>query len=307
MKWRTTWQSCLVGLLASGLVALAPVNAPGAGRAGESLKDLGKVERASSLMGQTVRSMVNEKLGKVQELAIDVASGQVLEIIISYDNFGPNQNVAVLPAALVRDPRQGRLLVNVDKDHVKASPRVVLPKHGAPLDTNHLAEVYRHYGAKPFFAAGQFDATTSATRLVRLDRATSMLGRRIINGQGERIAKVDDLMLDLQSGRIVHVVIAPEGQKRGDNELTAVPPTLLRHHESEPVMVLEANRQALLLAPYFKRNQWPVWDAKYASKFYRAFEVEPYFRTDQRTRLDDDRPIAGIVTGRVADGEAGQP
>src|ERR1022692_2549274 len=112
------------------------------------LKDTAK---ASDLIGMTVKNNQDEKLGKVEDLAVDVESGRVVEVIISTGGFiGIGDTLtAVPPGALHHDVANKVLHLDADREKLKGAPKFEMSNWAEYSDSNHLAEVYTHYGQEP--------------------------------------------------------------------------------------------------------------------------------------------------------------
>jgi osmotically-inducible protein OsmY len=101
---------------------------------------------------------------------------------------------------------------------------------------------------------------------------------------------VDNLLVDLPSGRLVAVVLSSGGFLGMGDELSAVPPTALRFSADRASLQLDATKEKLSSAPHFKANQWPDFaQPEQAGGVYRAYQVEPYFATDATTDADNTR------------------
>jgi hypothetical protein len=48
---------------------------------------LGEVDRAGKLMGTGVRNLQDEKLGKIENLVVDLPAGRVVEVIVASGGF----------------------------------------------------------------------------------------------------------------------------------------------------------------------------------------------------------------------------
>ena len=68
----------------------------------QCLKRLNGAAKASHIIGMTVRNNQNEKLGKVEDFAVDVQSGRIVQVILSSGGFIGigNTLTAVPPEAL---------------------------------------------------------------------------------------------------------------------------------------------------------------------------------------------------------------
>lgn len=110
------------------------------------------------------------------------------------------------------------------------------------------------------------------------------------NQQDETLGEVENILVDLSSGRLVAVVLS-SGELLGlGGELTAVPPTALQFSEDRDDLRLNATKEMLSRAPHFKANQWPDFSkTDQAGAIYNAFQVEPYFDFDATTEADNTR------------------
>jgi hypothetical protein len=128
-----------------------------------SLNDAAK---ASDLIGMTVKNYQSEKLGKVEDLAVDVESGRVVQVILSTGGIlGIGDTLtAVPPGALHHDVANKVLHLDADPAKLKAAPKFEMSKWGECCDSNHLSGIYHQYGQSPAFTFIQSgDAVPDAT------------------------------------------------------------------------------------------------------------------------------------------------
>src|SRR6185436_9502962 len=99
-------------------------------------------------------------LGKVEDLAIDVESGRILQVILSIGGFVGigDPLTAVPPGALHHDVAQKVLHLNADKEKLKNAPKFEMSRWSDYSDSNHLYGVYHHYGQESSFVFIQGDA-----------------------------------------------------------------------------------------------------------------------------------------------------
>ena len=248
----------------------------------DSLKDAAK---ASDLIGMTVKNYQNEKLGKVEDLAVDVESGRVVQVILSTGGFiGIGDTLtAVPPGALHHDAANKVLLLDADVAKLQAAPKFEMSRWGECCDSNHLSGVYRHYGQEPaftFIQSGEVDAPTKILsspkggealnddsmlsrrqwmipvfRLGQVQKASKLLGTPVKNLQDEKLGKVENLLVDLPAGRIVAIIVSSGGFLGIGDELSAVPPTALRFTADRDSLQLDASKGMFANAPHFKANQ----------------------------------------------------
>jgi sporulation protein YlmC with PRC-barrel domain len=283
---------------------------PDAGRT-DRLNDVAK---ATDVIGMTVKNYQDEKLGKVEDLAVDVESGRIVQVILSTGGFiGVGDTLtAVPPGALHHDVANKVLHLDANKEKLKGAPKFEMSKWAECCDSNHLSEVYRYYGQESAFrfintgdavlnsqrnADGspntpptrKADETSDktrvssdshsripASRLGQVQKATKLMGTSVKNLQDETLGKVENLLVDLPSGRVVAVIVSSGGFLGLGDELSAVPPTALRFTPDRETLQLDTSKEMLSNAPHFKANQWPDFSQPtYADGIYRAYRVEP--------------------------------
>ena len=131
------------------------------------------------------------------------------------------------------------------------------------------------------------------SRLSQVQKASKLMGTSVQNLQDEKLGKIDNILLDMPSGRIVALIISSGGFLGMGDELSAVPPTALRFNANRDTLQLDASKEMLSSAPHFKANQWPDFaEPAYAGGVYRAYKVEPYFTAD--TTVDADNTARNV-------------
>jgi sporulation protein YlmC with PRC-barrel domain len=255
-------------------------------------KRLGLTEKASDLIGMSVKNYADEKLGKLDDLLTDIEAGRIILATVSVGGFlGLGDTlVAVPPAALHQSVTNKVLLLQVDKDRLNAAPRFDTSKWDeSSLQADHVAEVYRYYGEEPRHDSSQASESRFSSALPgHVQKATKLMGTSVKNLQDEKLGRVENLVTDLAAGRIVAVIISSGGFLGLGDELSAIPPTAMRFNTERDTLVLDISKEALGSAPHFKANQWPeVGQPGYADQIYRAYRVEPYFSTNSLTAADN--------------------
>ena len=284
---------------------------------------LNSTAKASDVLGMTVKNYQDEKLGKVEELAVDVESGRIVLVIVSVGGFLGlgNRLTGVPPGALHHDVANKVLHLEANKEKLKNVPEFKASQWAESAATQHLAAVYGYYGEADtykFIYQGEMNdgtANTSTTRnpdgtwskprvtgerqwmipasrLGHLQKASAVVGMSVKNKQDEKLklGKVDNLILDVQSGRIVTLIISSGGFLGMNDELSAVPPTALSFNAERDTLQLDATREILSSAPHFRSSQWPDFSQPtYSQSVYQAYKVEPYFTTNVVAETDNSR------------------
>jgi sporulation protein YlmC with PRC-barrel domain len=113
----------------------------------------GVVTKAKGVIGMEVRNNQNDKLGKVDDVAMSFSSGRVVAVIISVGGLlGVGDTLIAVPPSEFHADADGKTLhLNRTKDELKNAPRLDVAKWEEFQKPANLAEVYRYYGVRPYF------------------------------------------------------------------------------------------------------------------------------------------------------------
>jgi len=87
-----------------------------------------------------------------------------------------------------------------------------------------------------------------------------LVGTTVMNKQGEKLGTIDDLVIDLESGKVVYAALSVGGVLGIGDKLFAVPFEEFKtaHDTSNNVsFVLDASKDRLANAPGFDKDHWP--------------------------------------------------
>ena len=117
--------------------------------------------------------------------------------------------------------------------------------------------------------------------MTRALSTSSMNGTNVVNAQGEDLGHIEDIMIDLSTGRILYTVLSFGGLLGIGNKLFAVPFesfTIDQHNEN---FVLNMDKERLQNAPGFDKNDWPsTANTDFQDEVYRFYNVEPYWHAE---------------------------
>jgi sporulation protein YlmC with PRC-barrel domain len=138
------------------------------------------------------------------------------------------------------------------------------------------------------------DTTTSRDRRRRrVLSAGTLAGDRVRNAAGEDLGKVEEIMIDLASGRVAYVVLSFGGFLGIGDKLFAVPWQAFRIDEGEHQFVLDVDRKTLENAPGFNKDNWPdMADPSFGSAIHEHYGRTPYWEhdvTDAGDYVGDER------------------
>lgn len=113
----------------------------------------------------------------------------------------------------------------------------------------------------------------------RLMAITSIIGDRIENPQGEDLGKIDDLMININSGEIEYAVVEFGSFLGLGGKLFAVPFRELTFDTDRKIVLLDRDKEYLRKSPGFDKSHWPgTNDSSYFDnvKLYYGSYLPPF-------------------------------
>jgi sporulation protein YlmC with PRC-barrel domain len=95
-------------------------------------------------------------------------------------------------------------------------------------------------------------------RYRRVLSGSTMTSDRVRNSQGEDLGKIEEIMIDIPSGKIAYAVLSFGGILGVADKLFAIPWSMLALNEDTQEFVLEVSRAVLEDAPGFDEDHWPA-------------------------------------------------
>jgi len=98
------------------------------------------------------------------------------------------------------------------------------------------------------------------------------------NAAGEDLGKIEDLMIDLDSGRVAYAVLSFGGFLKMGNKLFAVPWEALKVDTVNKELLLNVDKKVLENAPGFDKDNWPdMADPTFGARIYKHYGYKPYW------------------------------
>lgn len=97
----------------------------------------------------------------------------------------------------------------------------------------------------------------NANRPLRFLTATSLIGDKVHNDKEEHMGAIEDIMIDITTGKIEYVVIKFGGFLTINEKYFAIPFGLLSVHPANKAFILNQPKEKLEKAPGFDMSHWP--------------------------------------------------
>jgi len=109
--------------------------------------------------------------------------------------------------------------------------------------------------------------------------ASDFEGEDVVNRQGETLGDIEEIMLDVRSGRIAYAVLAAGGFLGIGEKYFAVPWRALTLDTDRKCFILDVDKERLEKAPGFDRDHWPsMADERWASEVHDYYGTAPYWQ-----------------------------
>lgn len=281
------------------------------GRSGNSAAHhTGAPLKASDLIGQNLENNEGQNVGSVEDLAIDLQAGRVVQLIVSTGGFlSMGERHTAVPPGQVQFRAAGKALrFETTREKLKAAPAFEMSGWQDFFQSERVRESNRYYGEERTFdavvAQDNLPAiVTSKNGLGHVERASKLMGLTVQNLREETIGTVDNLIVDLSAGRVVAVIVSSGGFLGLGDTLSVVPPTALRFNADHDRLRLDTTKETLAAAPRFKTGEWPDFAQRdYTAGVYRAYQQDAYLErqpdnSGRNTRDRDGRTLTPADQG----------
>jgi sporulation protein YlmC with PRC-barrel domain len=106
--------------------------------------------------------------------------------------------------------------------------------------------------------------------------ASTICSDAVVNAAGESLGEIEELMIDLDNGRVAYAVLSFGGFLGVGNKLFAVPFEALELDAENHCFILDVPREKLERAPGFDKDDWPDFaDPSFRQQVYRHYEIAP--------------------------------
>ncbi len=241
-----------------------------------------RIQKASDLIGKSVENPRGEKLGEVQDLAVDGQRGRVAYVVLSFGGFmGVGEKWFAIPTAALTLPADGkRFVLAVEKDRLASAPGFEKDRWPSMGDATWATGVHDYYGVQPYWIS---DGVTSIPADSRIQKASDIMGRSVQNDRGETLGEIKDLVIDPDRYRIAYVVLSYGGILGMGDKLFAIPTGVLQFPGTGEFAVLKVEKEHLKNATGFDKDNWPnLADPTMATGIHEFYGQRPYWVEDLR-------------------------
>ncbi|HEX2642439.1 MAG TPA: PRC-barrel domain-containing protein [Thermoanaerobaculia bacterium] len=108
---------------------------------------------------------------------------------------------------------------------------------------------------------------------------SAILGDSVVNRTGEKLGKIEELMLDLEKGRVAYAVLSLGGFLGMGDKMFAVPFEALKLDATREHFTLDFDKDKLMKAPGFDKSNPPkATDRTWGAEVYKFYGYKPYWQ-----------------------------
>jgi sporulation protein YlmC with PRC-barrel domain len=108
--------------------------------------------------------------------------------------------------------------------------------------------------------------------------ASTITGDKVRNSGGDDLGHLEEIVIDLEGGRVSYAVLASGGFLGLGDKFFAIPWDLLTVDTDNKELVLDVSKETIQNAPGFDKDNWPdTTDRSWIVDVYRYYGREPYW------------------------------
>jgi sporulation protein YlmC with PRC-barrel domain len=108
--------------------------------------------------------------------------------------------------------------------------------------------------------------------------ASTITGDKVRNADGDDLGHLEEIVIDLEGGRVSYAVLASGGFLGLGDKFFAIPWDLLTVDTDNKELVLDVSKETIQNAPGFDKDNWPdTTDRSWIVDVYRYYGREPYW------------------------------
>lgn len=244
---------------------------------------IGAIEEGKKLAGSEIKDQQSKTIGKLEDAVVDLESGRILYTVASI-NGGP-QRIAIAPALLTMHRSGKGHVLSFDVSKLSGAPTVSGDANELG-NTASVSQVFQFYGVPTWWegSAGSFN---------NVHKVSALPGKAVKDVANADLGKVDDVILDLQAGRVPFVLFTM------GTATYAIPPNAFTLSGDKQTLVTGIDKNTFNTAPRIaKNNVQALANASTATAIYQHYGKQAYFNAPGALTPTSDRTNSQIFPGK---------
>jgi sporulation protein YlmC with PRC-barrel domain len=240
------------------------------------------MQKSAQLTGVRILDRADMPLGKVSDMLVGLTAGKIYCALVSLGN--PEYTVAV-PGRSFFPADNGKVIMDVSKEKLKGAPRFSTADWEFAALRKSIGESYGYFNEKPLW--------DEKAGMGQINKGSDFIGMEVKDKDDQSLGKVENLMVDLPTARIIYVIISFDGSEKSHY---AVPPQALLLTSDNKVLFLDETRAKIQERAHEADYFWTEMTGKtWAATTYRTYGIEPDFDTTAATADPTREPVRAKV------------
>jgi sporulation protein YlmC with PRC-barrel domain len=122
-------------------------------------------------------------------------------------------------------------------------------------------------------------STNAPGQPLKINKCSELIGTTVENPQGDKLGKIDEVVVDFDNGRVSYCVLSVEHKLFATPKYLAVPLAALQPSTDGTRLILNADKEKVAQAQGFDRNNWP-------SVTNPAWGAQPFWETTPKATIN---------------------
>ncbi len=247
-------------------------------------------QRLEQVIGCPVYGAEDEKLGTIKDVVLNTQDGTVGYAALTHGGFfGFGNKVFAVPwSEFERHPEKEAYILDVREEYLQEAPGFSQDQWPDMADENWAREI------RAFYREGQVESgepgrtsepamtAQAEERLpIQYRRATKLIGLTAKDFQGERLGRLDDIVIGTDDHRLAYVVVMLDQPIWAlEREAAIVPWNAIDVIPELSAVRIDADKSMLEAVAFSPSSEFPyLGDPLYAQGVEKRFEGTPYWET----------------------------
>jgi sporulation protein YlmC with PRC-barrel domain len=134
--------------------------------------------------------------------------------------------------------------------------------------------------------------------MTRALSASTITGDPVTNANGESLGNIEEIVIDLDSGRVAYTVLAAGGFLGLGEKFFAIPWDMVTVDMDNKEVIIDIEKELLEKAPGFDKDNWPdMADPAFGKQIYSYYGYKEYWDegdlSDREFDRDRNRTLSG--------------
>lgn len=229
--------------------------------------------KVSTVLGKAVRNKEKESLGEIRDLVFN-KDGKISYAVMTFGGFlGMGEKFFALPWESLTAGPESTFVLDVEKSRLKNAPGFDEKSWPNIADAEWSKAVDSWYYEPKSIPDRSWGG-----------KAASLNSANVRNTGGVEIGKVEEIILDLESGRATMVVIHTDRNVEPKDSWVAIPWNSMTPTTKENYFTLNTTDTILAQSTHFGKDKWPNMDRTFTKGVYRHFGRD----------LDVENPVGNV-------------